>query len=154
MKVEDEPKTKTSLLLQNSNFDAVCNQLEGMTNEELQSLLNEDMSTFTDNIKVIRSQAEENMKLKEDIEELYTQYLDVRKDYDDLKEQEQQIMMKLSKENIVSALDNKIQDSRDKCDEAKSEFEAGDIDFEKYITEYRKSLEQVHKYEIIKQKLS
>mmetsp|Transcript_27214 Transcript_27214/g.24102 ORF Transcript_27214/g.24102 Transcript_27214/m.24102 type:complete len:126 (+) Transcript_27214:440-817(+) len=125
-----------------------------MSNSELTDLLKEDMSSFNDNIKVIRQQAEENMKLKEDIEKLYTQYLEVRKDYDGLKEEEQQIMMKLSKDNIVNALDMKIHDNRSKCEEAKSGFESGDIDFEDYISRYRKALEQVHKYEIIKQKLS
>ena len=153
-KFSAEPKSKSAQLLSNSNFNDVCAQLETMSNSELQDLLSEDMTTFNDNIKVIRQQAEENMKLKEDIEKLYTEYLDVRKDYDELKEQEQKIMMKLSKENIVNALDMKIEDSRDKCDEAKSSFENGAIDFEKYISEYRKELEQVHKYEIIKQKLN
>lgn len=146
-------KSKTSSLLSNTNFDDICNQLEGMSNDELQALLNEDMSTFTDNIKVIRTQAEENMKLKADIEGLYEQYLEIRKEYDDLKEQEQQIMMKLSKENILTALDNKIDENRAKCDEAKKSFSSGDIEFDDYISEYRKALEQVHKYEIIKQKL-
>lgn len=152
-KVAGGSGSKTSGLMSNSNFDQVCTQLEGMTNEELQELLNEDMSTFTDNIKVIRAQAEENMKLKSDIEVLYEQYLEIRKEYDGLKEQEQQIMMKLSKENILTALDNKIEENRAKCDEAKTSFSNGDIDFDDYIGEYRKSLEQVHKYEIIKQKL-
>lgn len=148
------PRSKTASLLQNQNFDEVCTQLEGMSNDELQSLLNEDMSTFTDNIKVIRSQAEENMKLKDDIEKLYEQYLEIREEYDQLKDQEQQIMMKLSKENIIHALDNKIDENRAKCEEAKGKFTGGDIDFDDYIGEYRKALEQVHKYEIIKQKLS
>uniref|UniRef100_A0A7S3NTB2 VPS37 C-terminal domain-containing protein n=1 Tax=Euplotes crassus TaxID=5936 RepID=A0A7S3NTB2_EUPCR len=153
VKIASGPKSKTSSLLQNPDFDQVCDQLEGMSNDELKALLNEDMSTFTDNIKGIRAQAEENMKLKDDIEKLYEQYLEIRKEYDELKEQEQEIMMKLSKENIVNALNAKIDESRAKCDEAQESFSSGSIDFDDYISQYKKSLEQVHKYEIIKQKL-
>jgi hypothetical protein len=139
-----------------------------LTNEELQDLLDDEKAfekyflkikgvkelsdSFSGLMQSLKSQAEENMKSKEDIEKLYAEYLEVRKDYEDLKEQEQEIMMKLSRENILSALEMKIQENQSKCEEAKEAFEAGAIDFEKYISCYRKALEQVHKYEIIKSK--
>ncbi|CAI2378171.1 unnamed protein product [Moneuplotes crassus] len=135
------------------NFEQICDQLEGMTNQELKDLLNEDMDTFTDNIQGIKTQAEENLRLKDEIEESYENYLKIRKEYDSLKEQEQEIMMKLSKENIIAALDNKIDENREKCDQSKESFVAGEIQFNEYMNEYRKALEQVHKFEIIKQKL-
>lgn len=47
----------------------------------------------------------------------------------------------------------KIQENQQKCEDAKSQFENDQIDFEKYIQKYRKALEQVHKYEIIKSKV-
>lgn len=51
-------------------------------------------------MKSLKSQAEENMKSKEEIDKLYAEYLEVRKEYEEVKQEEQEIMMKLSKDNI------------------------------------------------------
>ena len=101
----------------------------------------------------LKSQAEENLKSKEEIDKLYEEYLEVRKEYEDHKAEEQEIMMKLSKENITNALDLKIQNHQTEWEDAKTKFENNEIEFDEYISNYRKAMEQVHKYEIIKNKV-
>lgn len=61
-------------------------------------------------MKSLKSQAEENMKSKEEIDKLYADYLEVRKEYEEVKQEEQEIMMKLSKENISKSSPYRVRD--------------------------------------------
>ena len=110
-------KDQNGVFLHKPSLEEACEQLPKMTTEELQKLLDDEKAfeeyflkikgvrelsdTFTKLMQSLKSQAEENMKTKEDIDKLYEEYLEVRKEHDSLKEQEQEIMMKLSKENIL-----------------------------------------------------
>lgn len=168
-KVQAEVKSHKSLLLKKPSVDSAVADLNVLGNDELQTLLNDEKAfekyfmkipgvkelgdAFSKQMQTLKSQAEENMKAKEEIDKLYEEYLAVRGEYEELKTQEQEIMMKLSKENIIHALDMKIQENQSKCEEVKEKFDNKDIDFEDYIDKYRKALEQVHKYEIIKSKV-
>ena len=61
-------------------------------------------------MKSLKSQAEENMTSKEEIDKLYADYLEVRKEYEEVKQEEQEIMMKLSKENISKSSPYRVLD--------------------------------------------
>lgn len=86
--------------------------MEKLSNDELQNLLDNEKDfekyflsikgvkelgdSFSQLMQTLKSQAEENLKAKQDIDKLYNEYLDVRHEYEELKQQEQEIMMKLS----------------------------------------------------------
>lgn len=166
----EEERKKESLFNYKPSMESALQDLDKLDNDQLQTLLsdNDEFEAYFLKIKGVRelgesfatlmdslkAQAEENMRSKEEIEKLYQEYLAVRGEYEELKEQEQMIMNRLSKDNIVAALDMKIEESQAKQDEAKEKFTSGDLDFDDYIYAYRKALEKVHKYEIIKSKIS
>ena len=168
-KAPEEAKVKSSVLLQKPSCESAVADLNKLTNEQLQTLLDDEKAfeeyflnikgvkelgeTFSKLMTSLKSQAEENLRSKEEIDKLYEEYLEVRKEYEDHKAEEQEIMMKLSKENISNALDLKIQTHQFEWEEAKTKFENNEIDFDDYISKYRKAMEQVHKYELIKNKV-
>jgi myosin heavy subunit len=127
-KASEVANAKKSLLFKKPSLADATLDLEKLSNEELQKLSDNDEAfekyflqikgvrelgeSFSKLMKSLKSQAEENMKSKEEIDKLYSEYMEVRKEYEDLKEQEQEIMLKLSKENIINALEMKISDSQ------------------------------------------
>lgn len=72
-----------------------------MSNDELQKLLDDEKAfeeyflkikgvkelgeSFSQLMESLKTQAEENLKSKEEIDKLYNEYLDVRKEYEELK---------------------------------------------------------------------
>lgn len=128
-KAPEEAKAKKSLIHKPSLEDTITD-LNKLSDDELQKLLDDDKAfeqyflkikgvkklgdNFSKLMDSLKSQAEENLKSKEEIDKLYQEYLTVRKEYEELKEQEHEIMRKLSKENIVNALDMKIRENQQK----------------------------------------
>lgn len=86
--------------------------MDKLTNDELQNLIDDEKafedyflnvkgvrdlgSNFSKLMKSLKRQAEENFNSKQEIDKLYLEYLEVRKEYEELKEQEQEIMKKVS----------------------------------------------------------
>lgn len=128
VKAPEEAKGK-SLLKKPSIEDAMAS-LQTLSTDELQELMDDESAfekfflkikgvrelgeSFSKLMKSLKLQAEENMKSKEEIDKLYNEYLDIRHEYEELKDQEQEIMQKLSKENIINSLDMKISENKAK----------------------------------------
>lgn len=169
-KMPEQEQAKKSVLFNRINVDDATEGLTKLSNDELQNLLDDESafedyflnvkgvkelgSSFSKLMESLKSQAEENMKSKEKIDSLYAEYAAVRQEYEELKEQEQEILKKVSKENIVNLLKDKVDENTQAWKDAKAKFEAGDLEFEEYIKEYRKSMEKVHKYNTELQKLN
>jgi hypothetical protein len=166
--VEHE-EAKKSVLFQRVTLDNATAGLNNLSNDELQNLLKDEKAfedyflnvkgvkelgdNFSKLMSSLKTQAQDNIKAKSEIDKLYGEYTVVRKEYEDLKTQEQEAMKKVSKSYILECLDSKIDENSKLCKDLKTQFEAGDIDFDQYIRDFRKTREKEHKYDIIKSKI-
>ena len=134
-------------------MDDAVEDIPKLSNEELKNLIDNENAFedyflnvkgvktlsdgFSKTMEALRTQAEDNIKAKEDIDKLYSEYTEVRQEYEELKKQEQEIMKKVSKQNVVAWLDTKIKEYSAIAKEVKGKFEAEELDFGQYIKEFR-----------------
>lgn len=176
-KQQQQEAKKGGTLIQKPDINKIYKQLEQLGEEEMQTLVDDDDffndyfinldgvkelgTNFSKIMDSLKSQAEENLQGKENVdneiqahEELYERYEAISEQFEDLKAKEQSIMKNLSKANITSAINEKIAQGENEDKKILKNFKSGDLDIEDYVEQYRKNHEELAKYKIILKKVS
>jgi hypothetical protein len=150
------PKHKSKALkLRKPALSDLENKIKDMSSSEIQGVLDDDTffedffmnlegvrDFYDDFVKIlmrIKSKAEENMVLKEEVEENTKEI----EDDDD----------EIDFDEINDKMDEKIQELKDETDKMKKDFKKAKMETEDFIEEYKEAKKKLLKYEMMKHKI-